>query len=97
MGKIILLGTLAPFGWMFCIFRCFYIRADMCHREARVILARTVRTLPEVLFAFIQFIFPTAIEADIFSRTDFFSSYTFSVLSNISPTADMVLSLIYYF
>ena len=46
----------------------------MGHREALVLLAGAVRTFPEILLALVQLIFATAIKADIFSRTDLFSS-----------------------
>jgi hypothetical protein len=70
----ILLGTLASLGRILCIFRGLYIGPDMGHRETLVLLARTVGTLPQVLLTLVQFIFTTAIEADIFSRADLLSS-----------------------
>jgi hypothetical protein len=40
----------AAFWRVLYIFRGFDIRADMGHRKALVLLARALRTLPEVLF-----------------------------------------------
>ena len=49
----------------------------MCHREALVLLTGTLRTLPEILFGLIESHLPTAIDADVLTRTDFLSGFCF--------------------
>lgn len=61
------------------VFRGFYIRPDMCHRETLVFFTRTVRAFSEILLYCVEFEFASAIDADILPRTDFLSSsYFFS-------------------
>ena len=59
------------------IFRGFYIRPDMCHRETLVFFTCTVWAFSEILLDCIEFEFTSAIEADILPRTDFLSSFYF--------------------
>jgi|GEM_PF-4935668 len=68
--KIVLLVTLATLWWVLRIFRSFYIRPDVSHRETLVLLTCACRTLAEVLFTLVKFIFLPAIEAYIFPRAD---------------------------
>ena len=68
--KNILLVALATLGWILCIFRCFYIRPDVMHRETLVLFTCTGRTFAEVLFALVKFILLSAIKAYIFPRAD---------------------------
>ncbi len=61
------------------VFRGFYIRPDMCHRETLVFFTSTVWAFSEILLDCIEFEFTSAIETDILPRTDFLSSsYFFS-------------------
>lgn len=59
------------------IFRSFYIRPDMCHRETLVFFTCTVWTFSEILLDCVEFEFTSAIETDILPRTDFLSSFYF--------------------
>jgi hypothetical protein len=68
--KNVLLVALATLWWVLCIFRRFYIRPDMMHRETLVLFTCTCGTLAEVLFALVKFIFLSAIKAYIFPRAD---------------------------
>ncbi len=59
------------------VFRGFYIRPDMCHRETLVFFTRTVWAFSEILLYCVEFEFASAIDADILPRTDFLSSSYF--------------------
>jgi len=62
---------------MYRIFRGFYIRTNVCHRETLVFFACTVWAFSQVLLDGVEFVFMTAIQADILSRTDLLSSFYF--------------------
>jgi hypothetical protein len=68
-----LLVAFSTFGWIFCIFRCLDIRADVCHGETLVFFTGAGGTFPEVLLALVQRKFFSAIDTHIFSRADFLS------------------------
>jgi hypothetical protein len=71
--NIKLLIAFTTFGRVSGILRSLDIRADVCHREARVFLTSTGGTFPEILFTLVQGEFLPAINTYIFSRADFLS------------------------
>jgi hypothetical protein len=65
--------ALPPFWRIFYVFRRFYIRTYMRHREALVFFTGTRGTFPEILFALIKSELFSAIKTNIFARADFLS------------------------
>jgi len=68
-----LLVAFTAFRRISCILRSFDVRSDMRHGEALVFFTSAGGTFPEILLAFIQRKFLSAIKAHIFSSRDFLS------------------------
>ena len=71
--NIKLLIAFTTFGRVFGILRSLDIRADVRHREARIFLASTGGTFPEILLTLVEGEFFSAINTHIFSCADFLS------------------------
>jgi hypothetical protein len=74
---MVLLVTHPTLWRVFCIIRCLDIRPDVCHREALVFFACTLRAFPEILFGSIQFILLSTVKAYILARPDFLSGFSY--------------------